>query len=221
MTIRRALDAALRLAFPTRALCMGCGGASGCREDWICPECRKALNESWIGAGKAPEGLDGAAYAYRYHAPASGIVRNLKYSGVYRLVGFMARDMVRAYRMIEPTGADCVTCVPMHPMRLRRRGYNHAERLARDVAAKLQLEYVDALECLRLPHQQARLSGEARRQNLLDSFRAKEPLDGRRILLVDDVCTTGSTAQACAEALRLGGAERVYLLCYCQAGKRE
>ena len=64
---------------------------------------------------------------------AACIVRRLKYSGVGKLASFMGEDMVRAYRFLEPTGADCVTWVPMHKKRLRRRGYNHAELLARDV----------------------------------------------------------------------------------------
>lgn len=221
MMARKALEAALELLFPKRAVCMGCGSASGCREDWICPKCREALNLSWIGADSPPETLDGAAFAYRYLNPAASIVQKLKYSSIHRIAAFMAEDMVRAYRFIEPTGADCVAWVPMHPRRLRRRGYNHAELLARRVAERLEIECVNALECVRYTRQQARLTAEERRLNLLGNFRPRMSLEGRRVILVDDVCTTGSTARVCAAALREGGAAHVYLLCYCRAKKQE
>ena len=111
-------------------------------------------------------------------------------------------------------------CVPMHKKRRKQRGRNHAELLARDVAARLELPYLDALERTRDTRQQARLDDKARRQNLRDAFAVRESVAGRRVILVDDVCTTGSTAMACARALRNGGAERVFLLCYARAVKR-
>lgn len=219
--IRRVWNALLGLLFPRRANCMGCGAATGCREDWICPDCRQDLAQSWVGAEPPPLGIDAAAYAYVYRGAAAGVVRRLKYSGVGRLAGFMGEDMARAYRFIEPTGADCVCCVPMHPKRRRKRGFNHAELLARDVAARLGLPYVDALERVRDTPQQARLNDKARRENLRDAFAVKEPIAGRRVILVDDVCTTGTTAVSCARVLKAHGAERVYLLCYTRARKEK
>lgn len=218
--IKKAWNALMGLLFPKRANCMGCGAATGCREDWICPDCRQALARGWVGAQPPPEYIDAAAYAYVYRGAAASIVRRLKYSGVDRLAGFMGGDMVRAYRFIEPTGADCVTCVPMHKKRLRKRGRNHAELLARDVAARLDLPYIEALERVRDTRQQARLDEAARRSNQKGAFAVRESVAGRRVILVDDVCTTGSTAMACAEALRVGGAERVVLLCYTRAVRK-
>lgn len=209
------------LLFPKRANCMGCGAATGCREDWVCPSCRQDMAQSWVGAEMPPRGIDAVAYAYVYRGAAAGIVRRLKYSGVGQLAAFMGEDMVRAHRFIEPTGADCVTCVPMHKKRRKRRGYNHAELLARDVAARLNLPYIEALERTRNTKQQARLDDHARRINLKDAFRVTGPVAGRRILLVDDVCTTGSTARACAKALKSAGAARVFLLCYTRAGRQK
>ena len=218
---RKLWNALLAVLFPLRANCMGCGAATGCREDWVCPDCRQALAKSWVGAEPPPKYIDAAAYAYVYRNPASRLVRRLKYSGVGRLASFMGADMVRAYRFIEPTGADCVCSVPMHPRRLRQRGCNHAELLARDVAARLGLPYVEALSRVRDTRQQARLNDKERRRNLKDAFEPRADVAGRRVILVDDVCTTGSTAVACAKALRDAGAARVYLLCYTRAGKEK
>lgn len=211
----------LKWLFPLRAVCMGCNSMAGCREDWVCPECRKKLAKSWVGAYPPPEGIDGAAFAYVYRDPAARIVRRLKYGGIARLADFMADDMCRAYSFIEPTGADCVTCTPMHEKRLRRRGYNHAELLARALATRLNLEFVDTLYCTRLVKQQARLDGEARRQNLRGAIAVKTPVPGRRVILVDDVRTTGATARTCAEALKASGAEQVFLVCYTMARGKE
>ena len=215
--MRRVLNAALALLFPKKAVCMGCGSAAGCREDWVCPACRERLAKLWIGAELPPAGLDGAAFAYVYTGPAARIVQQLKYSGIGQLAGFMGEDMVRAYRFLEPTGADCVVCAPMHRKRLRKRGYNHAALLARNVAERLELECIDALECTRLVRQQARLDGEERLRNLDGVIALKTPVKGRRVILVDDVRTTGATARACAAALKAGGAGSVYLLCYTMA----
>ena len=213
------IEKALELLYPRRAVCMGCGSGAGCREDWVCPDCRQALAKLWLGADPPPKGFDGAAYAYAYHGPVAGIVHRMKYSGVYRLAAFMGTDMVRAYRAIEPTGVDVVTWVPMHTKRLRQRGYNHARLLAEDVAARLELPCEDMLARVRDTVQQARLSDDERRRNLTDAFRLNGPVEGRRVLLVDDVCTTGATARECAQALRKGGAQAVYLLCYARAAR--
>lgn len=219
--MKKLWNALLGLLYPRRANCMGCGAATGCREDWVCPACRAALAADWVGAEPPPGSIDGAAYAYAYRGAAAGIVRRLKYTGVARLAGFMGEDMARAYRFIEPTGADCVCCVPMHARRRRQRGYNHAELLARDVAARLELPFIDALERTRDTGQQARLNDWARRQNLKDAFAVKEPVSGRRVILVDDVCTTGTTAVECVRALKAGGAKAVFLLCYTRARKEK
>ena len=136
---KRAGRGLLGLVYPLRAVCMGCGTAAGCEEDWVCPECRQALASGWIGASPAPRGFDGAACAYAYRGPSAGIVRRMKYSGVKRLADFMAGDMLKAYRAIMPTGVDAVVPVPMHEKRLRERGYNHAALLARAVAEGLGL----------------------------------------------------------------------------------
>ena len=219
--MKRAGWTLLKLVYPLRAVCMGCGSKAGCEEDWVCPECRRSLASGWVGASPAPRGFDGMACAYRYHGAAAGIMRRMKYSGIWRLSSFMAGDMVRAYQAILPTGVDCVVPVPMHPKRRRERGYNHAELLAKEAAKRLGLECLDALERVRDTRQQARLSGRERRANLKGAIALKQSVEGRRVLLVDDVCTTGTTAVSCLEQLKCGGAINVYLLCYAQAKPRK
>ena len=208
----------LELIYPRTAVCMGCGSAAGMDQPWLCPDCRKTLARRWVGAFPEPK-LDGAAAAYYYHGPAGGVVRRMKYGGVRGLAELMADDMMRAYERILPTGAEVVTAVPMHPKRLKQRGFNHAEVLARAMAARLEMPYEDVIVRTRNTVQQARLEGEERQNNLKDAFEADGPVRGRRILLVDDVYTTGETARECAIALRAAGARSVSFLSYAKGGK--
>lgn len=218
-----AADGLLRLIYPRNAVCMGCGSHAGFPRDWLCESCRQELASRWVGAGQPPKGglFDGAAYGYHYGGPASGLVRNLKYRGVTRLSPIMAKGMARAYDFIQPTGADMIVPVPMHPRRRRRRGFNHAELLARDTAAILELPVRLAVKRVRNTRQQARLSVRERLRNLDGAFALAGDVRGKRVLLVDDVCTTGATANACAQVLREGGAKSVCLLCFALAGENE
>ena len=217
--MRRVAEAALGLLYPRRAVCMGCDSRAGFPRDWVCEDCRTQLAARWVGATQPPEGglFRGAACAYHYGGPAGGMVRNLKYRGVWRLAEPMGRHMARAFEAIQPTGADCLVPVPMHRKRLRERGFNHAEALAREASKHLELPVLAALERVRNTRQQARLPDAERLTNMDGAFALKTEVAGRRVVLVDDVCTTGATANACAAALLKGGAEAVYLLCFATA----
>ena len=204
---------ALSLMFPTRAVCMGCGTAAGFESEWLCDECRKLLVRRWIGAFPEPK-LDGAAAAYHYGGPAGGVVRNFKYHDVTTLEEAMAKSMLGALEQIQPVGAEMVVPVPMHPKRLKKRGYNQSELLAKEIAGMLEVPCENGLVRVRDTVQQARLEGDERRKNLKDAFRAEPCVSGWRVLLVDDVYTTGETARECAKALREGGAISVSFLAY-------
>lgn len=207
------LARAINLIYPRRAVCMGCGSAAGFERDWLCEDCRKALARRWVGAYTESR-LDGMAAAYHYQGPAGGVVRNLKFRGVTGLTEPMVCDMLRAFEQIQPTDAELVAAVPMHPKRLRERGFNHSEALARGVADGLGLPFEDVLVRTRHTVQQAMLEDAERRRNLEDAFRADSRVYGKRVLLVDDVYTTGETACQCAAALREAGARTVSFLAY-------
>ena len=212
------------LLYPRRAVCMGCGDALGLDWDDLCEECRAKLAQNWIGPRMPGKGmkLDGAAYAHAYPGPAGGMVRNLKYRSAWVLAEGMGAEIARAAEQLRIGEKFIVTAVPMHPKRLRRRGRNHAELLARSAAAKLNAEYRELLYRTRNAPQQARLSVRERKKNLKDAFavlpECRELADGAAVLLIDDVYTTGATAKSCAEALRSAGAGRVYFAAYALGG---
>jgi ComF family protein len=116
------------------------------------------------------------------------------------------RDLVRTH---DDT-FDVVVPVPMSRAKLRRRGYNQAELLARALARRLRLRCDPALLAKRLERRpQSTLAKAARAANVRGAFAASERAASKSILLVDDVCTTGETLRACAAALRRAGAVRV------------
>lgn len=217
----------LDLLYPRRASCLGCGDMLGCDRDDICENCRAKLARGWIGLRPAPKGgwIDASAYAYSYHGPAGRLVRNLKYQGVWLLADEMGLYIARAARLLRLEENCYVTAVPMHPERMRVRGRNHAELLARVVAKALELEYVPLLERSRNARQQARLSAEDRRENLRGAFTVKkaysESVNGATVLIVDDVYTTGATAINCAKTLKEAGAKRVYFAAYANGERKK
>jgi ComF family protein len=136
--------------------------------------------------------------------PLARALRALKYQG-RRLV---ARSLgtAMAERFVLPDGALLVP-VPLHPRRLRERGFNQAALLASVLAhASGRPADLRALARRRDTPSQTRLDASSRTRNLQGAFVARTRLDGRPVVLVDDIVTTGATASACAAALRAAGA---------------
>jgi len=217
----------LDLFYPRRAVCLGCGDMVGCDRDDLCESCRGKLAESWVGLRQPQKGspVDGAAYGYFYAGPAGSLVRHLKYGGVSVLAEQMGDDIARAAMLLRIENECFVTAVPMHPKRLRLRGVNHAELLAKRTAVQLGLDYQPVLARTRNAPQQARLNRDERKRNLKGGFSVpdayRDIVDGAEVLLIDDVFTTGATAAACAEALREAGAYRVYFAAYAYGERKK
>ena len=108
---------------------------------------------------------------------------------------------------------DVLTPVPLHPRRLRSRGYNQSALLAKELSKKLGLDMNQSL-LIRPKNNQPQVSAsrDERRENVQGSFRCDGRADGRTVILVDDVATTGSTLSACAAVLKSAGASSVWCL---------
>ena len=142
------------------------------------------------------------------------IVHVLKYRGYTRVV-----DRLAAPLMVDVLGGDrrfdAVVPVPLHPSRLRRRGFNQAELLARGVAKKMNAPVSDTLQVVRRTRDQVDLSASERKENVAGAFSSKSRVRGR-ILLIDDVFTTGATMSSCAGTLVRAGATEVHALSLCR-----
>src|SRR5215211_4172326 len=113
---------------------------------------------------------------------------------------------------------DAVVPVPLHRSRLRKRGFNQAGLLARGVAERINATVSDTLEVVRSTRDQVELSTAQRRANVVGAYRASGPLRGK-VILIDDVFTTGATMSACATTLVRAGAQEVHALSLCRTCK--
>lgn len=163
-----------------------------------------------------PPAYEHARAALRFVDPVRALVEDYK----YRHATWLTEDFVdllegAARAKLDAAAIDLVLPVPLHPRRLRERGYNQSALLAASLARRLDRRYDDRpLVRVRDIEHQARLTAEARRTNPVGAFGVVQPawVRGRTILLVDDVMTTGATLSCCAQPLLDAGACRVWCL---------
>ena len=163
-----------------------------------------------------PPPWDGARAALVYDDISRRPILSLKRGGRRDGLAIMAGWMATAGKQILD-GADLLVPVPLHYTRLAQRGYNQAGWLAQSLARRANIPVsVDALKRTKATPSQGGLSASARRRNVAGAFDLRPGrvgrVAGKRIVLVDDVLTTGATLSGCTRALKKGGAARVDVL---------
>ncbi len=152
--------------------------------------------------------VDEAIAAYRFEEPLRTLLHEFKYREGLYLSSFLASLMLSAQRS-STLSTECLIPVPMHPKRLRQRGFNQAAELTKHLAKALNIPYGLA-HCTKhintLP--QAKLNAHLRQQNLRNAFQTK-PLPFKHITLIDDLITTGSTVNELAKSFKEQGVLRV------------
>lgn len=160
-----------------------------------------------------PRAFDAARAACIYDETSRDPILKLKHADRLDLAPMFARWLSRSAAVLIDQ-ADAIAPVPLHPLRLLRRRYNQAAEIARPLAAMTGTPYLpDALVRRRATATQGGKSGSGRKRNVAGAFEVPDPrrVAGLRILLIDDVLTTGATAEGCARALKAAGAARVDL----------
>lgn len=212
-TIRSAVERALDLALPPS--CAGCG----LEGELFCASCRPALEDRLSRPGGVAIGLVAEIpmpllqleWCSPFGGPVRAALHALKYAGERRLAEPLGRALATRWRHAG-AGGDLIVPVPIHAARARERGYDQAALLAEVAARELEFPIAQILERHRPTQRQFDLDRGARAGNVSGAFRlvagarADRPLEGRWVVLVDDVVTTGSTLIACAATLLEAGA---------------
>lgn len=214
--IKRILNSVADAFYPVR--CPYCGRVIY-REYYACEDCKRKMPD--VPTVSRVEGGYRCTAPFMYKDEFSEAVKALKFSGREQYAKPLAFAVVGA---LQCSGVnldfDYVACVPMHAVQKRERGYNQSELLARECARFLGTEYIDALEKFKKNKVQHTLSGSERRNNVKGVYRAvdKEKLKGKRILLIDDIVTTGSTLAECSKILNKCGCKEIECAVVCNVG---
>jgi len=215
----------LDLVFPK--FCVGCGWEG----TWLCPKCTHDILE--VKSQVCPEcgrlsenglycqrcrlepnsrrkPLQGIVAAFYYEeGPIKEMVHNFKYNSILEFKGILGQGLAAAAKDLR---GDIVTFTPLHPRRLSQRGYNQAEILAREASRNLKIPVQNLLTKTKHTKRQVGLLGSKRRKNLTNVFRSRKGIDikNKKILIVDDITTTGTTLNECARVLKAAGAKEVW-----------
>jgi ComF family protein len=212
--------ALLDLLFPPR--CVTCRRVG----EWFCVSCRAAVEKiqppfcercgrllpqrECIYCQKLPLHIDGIRAVAFFEGNLREAIHAFKYKACTELAqifGGMLSDYLSTHRLL----VDAVVAVPLHAERERARGYNQSLLLARALAVQRQLPvWEKALMRVRDTRPQVELNASERRENVRAAFAATSRVAGARVLLIDDVCTTGATMDACSVALKDHGAQSVW-----------
>ena len=206
----------LELLFPSR--CMLCRRLLSREETDLCSDCRKnapvfpRLEKNCHPFGKTKlQFLDSFTAVWYYEGNVRNSILRYKFHRARQLAGGYGRLLAMKLQNEYPEGFDYLTWVPVSDRRKRQRGYDQSELLAQSVGRELGMAPVRLLKKIRDNPPQSGTEAENRKANVLGVYRysGTESIRGKRILLLDDVFTTGATAEECARVLLTAGAQRV------------
>lgn len=207
---------------PGRLLCSACRRARTRLEGPRCAVCSQpfggALEPGFrcMNCGDRDLCFDFATCAYRSRGVVRDLIHRFKYDRQFHLRHLLGRMLAEGFAeaRVRALGIDAVVSVPLHPAREREREFNQASVLAGIAARRRRLPLVDCLRRVRYTFTQTHFHREERFENLEGAFalRRSAAVAGKNIALVDDVLTTGSTADACAKVLKEAGASAVVVI---------
>lgn len=179
-----------------------------------CPQCALPSPGGLLCGAclKKPPRFEHCEAVYRYAYPLDALIQRCKYGGAQELAELFAESLAR--RLAEPLPAkpplpDLIIPMPLHPARLRERGFNQALEIARRLGERLNLPCRHVCRRIRETSPQAGLDLKARKRNLRGAFICDEDLAGKRIALLDDVMTSGSSLNELAQSARRAGAVEI------------
>ena len=209
----------MELLFPPK--CVLCGTLLKAGETDLCKPCRSDAPEYPGGKNKL-QFLDSFAAVWYYEGNVRRSILRFKFRNARSYAGAYGRILAMKLLREYPEGFDVLTWVPVSRLRKLRRGYDQVELLAEAVGRELGMPPVSTLRKIRNNRPQSRLKDPAaRRANVLGAYRSVDgaSVQGKRVLLLDDVLTTGATAGECARVLLTVGAKEVHCAAVAAARK--
>ena len=188
-----------KLSWLLSPICTKCGKPEA--SDIVCPNC-------WQGKTE----IDGIRSPFLFENVMRKAIHQLKYHNLKAISSCLAQFLAD-YLAANPLPGEILVPVPLHPKRLKQRGYNQSSLLAREVGKLVNMEVVEScLIRVKEAQPQARTTNvEQRRKNVSDAFICRdETVNNKHIILIDDVCTSGATLEACAGTLKNKGAISVW-----------
>jgi len=245
------LDFLLDILFPKHCISCGKFGQFICNSclskieffnDQVCPYCERPSPYGFPHPRCAkPHGLDGMFVMAHYRGSIREAIREVKYHGTYGLISELVNLLISKYH--HQYNFDYLIPIPLHPSRERERGFNQAEKLAKQLSVMLacpaslgvrdsgvadaplndKLHLVNLLVRTRATKPQFGLKYDERKNNVRDAFGLNHQypvssIQQTSFCLVDDVSTTGSTIFECAKVLKRAGAKKVWAICVARGG---
>ncbi len=208
------------LLFPPR--CVLCRRILGQRERDLCRSCRLGAPE-YPNSKRKPQFLDSFVAVWYYESNVRSSLLRYKFYGKRGYAAAYGRLLAMRLSECCLEEADVLTWVPISRIRRLRRGFDQVELLARAVGRELEIVPVPTLEKIRHNRQQSRIRDAARRRaNVLGAYQIRDPeaICGKRVLLLDDILTTGATVEECARMLKTAGAREVHAAAVAAVRKR-
>lgn len=204
------LKALNELIFPINNTCFMCKERNTEVKDFICETCYSNLEIVNREISIDSLYIEKIYYSLVYNRFIRDIIRHYKYNGKNYLYRPLGQIILNTYYKTN-IEIDKIAYVPMHRRKEALRGYNQAELLAKYISKKIEKPLIKDLIKIKSTREQSHLNKVERMKNLRDSFKIKnkKSINGLRILLIDDIITTGETMNECSRVLKQGGAKEV------------
>ncbi len=218
-------NACNREIFTGSYFCEECESKLPFNDEYFCERCGRKLKAPASNCTSCKEKMifvDKARSLYDYQEPISNLIMQLKYYDKRYIADIFCGDLANLY-LKSYFNADFLCYVPMTEKARKERGFNQGELIAKALANKINLPVRQVLYKVKETSRQAKLSRAERLKNLKGSFKAtsKSEIEGKTIVIVDDVLTTGATSETVAEILKKKGAKAVYLLTVASVTSKE
>lgn len=200
--------------YPNDLVCAICSQEAHVDEHGLCADCVSKLE--FVGKIDKQEYIDDIYCAVYYTQYIAGAMHNFKYNDAR----YLCRALASLITLPDKWDIDCIVPIPLHKSRRRKRGYNQSTLIAEELCKRYDLCIDESLVERTVNTQSQRTLGQAQRaENIIGAFSVTGDAVGKRILIIDDVFTTGATMNECAKALKNAGASKVYAATVCMAKK--